>query len=75
VLYKSLTLKVYIKGVTVILITMGTKRESTSIKVDPKLWKEAKIEAVRRDMDLSDLVEDAIRDELEKLRESSEVKE
>ncbi len=39
-------------------------RESTSIKVDPDLWKDAKIEAIKRDMDLSDLVEEAIRREL-----------
>lgn len=40
------------------------KKEATSIKVDPDLWKEAKIEAIRRDIDLSDLVEQAIRKEL-----------
>ena len=40
------------------------KREATSIKVDPDLWKEAKIEAIKRDMDLSDLVESALRKEL-----------
>lgn len=39
-------------------------REATSIKVDPDLWKDAKIEAIRRDMDLSDLVETALRKEL-----------
>jgi predicted HicB family RNase H-like nuclease len=36
------------------------KRESTSIKIDPELWKEAKIEAIREDIDLSELVEKAI---------------
>lgn len=41
-------------------------REATSIKVDPDLWKEAKIEAIRRDMDLSDLVEDSLRKELKR---------
>jgi len=40
------------------------KREATSIKMDPELWKEAKIEAIRRDMDLSELVEHALRKEL-----------
>lgn len=44
------------------------KRESTSIKVDPNLWKEAKIEAIRRDMDLSDLVDDALRKELKRAK-------
>jgi hypothetical protein len=36
------------------------KRESTSIKIDPRIWKDAKIEAIREDMDLSELVEKAI---------------
>ncbi len=40
------------------------KREATSIKIDPNLWKEAKIEAIRRDIDLSVLVEEALRKEL-----------
>ena len=44
------------------------KRESTSIKMDPDLWKEAKIEAIRRDIDLSVLVEDSLRKELKKPR-------
>lgn len=50
------------------------KREATSIKIDPKLWKEAKIEAIRRDTDLSDLVEDALRKELRNLKKLTEVK-
>jgi hypothetical protein len=40
------------------------KREATSIKIDPELWKEAKIEAIRRDTDVSELVETALRSEL-----------
>ena len=40
------------------------KREATSIKIDPELWKEAKIEAIRRDEDVSELVENALRKEL-----------
>lgn len=40
------------------------KKEATSIKVDPELWKEAKIEAIRRDVDLSDLVETSLKKEL-----------
>jgi hypothetical protein len=35
-------------------------RISTSIKIDPKLWKEAKIEAINQNMDLSELVEKAL---------------
>jgi hypothetical protein len=36
------------------------QRESTSIKIRPDIWKEAKIEAIRHDMELSELVEQAI---------------
>jgi post-segregation antitoxin (ccd killing protein) len=51
------------------------KREPTSIKIDPQLWKEAKIEAINRDMDLSELVENALRKDLNKLKSLSEAKE
>jgi len=36
------------------------KRVATSIKIHPQLWKQAKIEAIRNDMELSELVEHAI---------------
>jgi hypothetical protein len=36
------------------------KRNSTSIKIRPDVWKEAKITAIRNDMDVSELVEQAI---------------
>ena len=36
------------------------KRDSTSIKIRPDVWKEAKIVAIRSDMDVSELVEQAI---------------
>ena len=36
--------------------TSHKKREVTSIKVDPELWKKAKIEAINREIDLSELV-------------------
>jgi hypothetical protein len=36
------------------------KRESTSIKIRPDVWKNAKIEAIKEDIDLSVLVERAI---------------
>ncbi|MGI0059180.1 MAG: hypothetical protein ACREBJ_05370 [Nitrosotalea sp.] len=42
------------------------KRVATSIKIDPDIWKEAKIEAITRDMDLSQLVESALKKELKK---------
>jgi len=40
------------------------KKGYTSIRIDPKLWKEAKIEAIRRDMEVSELVDQALRKEL-----------
>ncbi|MGA2239733.1 MAG: hypothetical protein ABSG74_11025 [Candidatus Bathyarchaeia archaeon] len=36
------------------------QREATSIKIRPDLWKEAKIEAVRHDRTVSELVEEAV---------------
>jgi predicted HicB family RNase H-like nuclease len=36
------------------------ERETTSIKIKPTLWKEAKIEAVKQDKTVSELVEEAI---------------
>jgi predicted HicB family RNase H-like nuclease len=38
------------------------KKVYTSIRIDPELWKEAKIEAIRRGMKLGELIEEAIRD-------------
>lgn len=40
------------------------KREATSIKIDPALWKQAKIETINREIELSELVEQALRREL-----------
>ena len=39
-------------------------RVSTSIKIDPDLWKQAKIVAITRNIELSDMVENALRKEL-----------
>jgi len=36
------------------------KKEATSIKINPELWKEAKIEAIKRGKTVSTLVEEAI---------------
>jgi hypothetical protein len=36
------------------------QRETTSIKVKPDLWKEAKIEAVKHDKTVSELLEEAL---------------
>lgn len=40
------------------------KREPTSINVDPELWKEAKIEAIRRGVTVTELFEESLRKEL-----------
>lgn len=41
-------------------MTERVQRVTTSIKVDPDVWKKAKIEAINQDMELSELVEQAI---------------
>jgi hypothetical protein len=41
-------------------------RISTSIKIDPYIWKQAKIEAITRNIELSDMVENALRKEIGK---------
>jgi len=46
------------------------KRYATSIKVDPKLWKEAKIAAIEADITLSELIEEAIREWIERRRKN-----
>jgi hypothetical protein len=40
------------------------KKSFTSIRIDPDLWKEVKIEAIRRDMQVSELVELALKKEI-----------
>ena len=40
------------------------ERKSTSIKIDPNLWQEVRIEAIKRKMQLSELVEKALRKEI-----------
>ena len=37
-------------------------RVNTSIKIDPEVWKEAKIQAIREDLTVSELLEEAIRE-------------
>ena len=41
-----------------------TERVTTSLKIDPKLWKKVKIAAMERDMKLYELVENALRKEI-----------
>ncbi len=45
-------------------MSVKRKKAYTSIKVDPELWKEVKIEAIRRDIDVSALLESCLRKEL-----------
>jgi hypothetical protein len=42
------------------------KREPTSINVDPELWKDAKIEAIKRGITVTELFEDSLRKEIGK---------
>ena len=44
------------------------KRETTSIKVDPDLWKEVKIQAITNDIEVSEFTERALKHELERLK-------
>jgi len=43
---------------------LNKKKVATSIKIDPNLWKEVKIEAIRRDLTVSDLFEQALKKEI-----------
>ena len=38
----------------------------TSLRVDPELWKRAKIEAIKHDISLGDLIDEALREWLKK---------
>jgi len=40
--------------------TEAVRKEVTSIKINPELWKEAKIEAIKHSITVSELVEGAI---------------
>lgn len=40
--------------------TKKERREATSIKIKPKTWKDAKIEAIKQDKTVSELVEEAL---------------
>ncbi|HVB95106.1 MAG TPA: hypothetical protein VND41_00710 [Nitrososphaerales archaeon] len=55
-------------------MTEKKPKESTSIKVDPDLWKQAKIVAIQHDMELSQIVEDGLRAELGRLKKQGEGK-
>jgi hypothetical protein len=40
------------------------ERKTTSIKVDPELWKEFKKHAIDEDKDISDIMEEMIRERI-----------
>ncbi|MDO8647061.1 MAG: hypothetical protein Q7R70_01435 [Candidatus Diapherotrites archaeon] len=42
------------------------KRKTTSIKVDPEFWKQVKSYTALKGIDISDLLEDLLKKELEK---------
>ena len=44
------------------------EKKATSIKVDPELWKEAKIESIKLGIELSEMVENALKKELERIK-------
>ncbi|MDQ3869447.1 MAG: hypothetical protein M3250_07800 [Thermoproteota archaeon] len=50
----------------------SSKRMSTSLNVDPDLYKEFKIEALRRDMEISDLLDYAMKLVLNEQKEKKE---
>lgn len=39
-------------------------RKTTSLKIEPELWKEVKIHCITKDIDISDWIENVIRKEL-----------
>jgi predicted HicB family RNase H-like nuclease len=45
---------------------MGSTKETTSIKIDPELWREAKIYAIKKGISISNLLEQLIKKELKK---------
>ncbi len=47
------------------------KQLVTSLRVDPDLWKEAKVQAIRQDMTLTKVVDEAIREWIERKQEET----
>lgn len=48
------------------------KQMVTSLRVDPELWKEAKVQAIRHDMTLTGVVDEALREWIDKQLEKKE---
>lgn len=42
------------------------RKANTSIKIDPGVWKEARIEAIKHDITVSQLLEEAVREWIDK---------
>lgn len=42
------------------------ERKTTSIKINPTVWKEAKKQAIDKDIDISEYIEELIRKDLKK---------
>jgi predicted HicB family RNase H-like nuclease len=55
-----------------VALTIGdvqmVKREQTvtSLRVDPELWKEAKVQAIKHDITLAEAIEEALREWIKK---------
>ena len=47
----------------------GIKRMSTSINIDPNLWDEVKISAIRKKVTVSEYFEEALKEKLERENE------
>lgn len=50
------------------------KENVTSLKVDPELWKKAKMEALKHDITLGRLVDEAVREWIKKKQEGEKKK-
>lgn len=50
------------------------KQLVTSLRIDPNIWKQAKVEAIQHDITLTQLVEEAIDCWIEKKKESNSKK-
>ena len=48
------------------------KRITTSIKIDPDLWKQTKIQAIQDEITVSELLEDSIKDYIKRKKEGRE---
>ncbi len=47
-------------------IETSNGKETTSIRIDPKVWKEAKMKAVQKDMSIGEFIEELIKKELKR---------